>query len=221
MTPGTPRSPLRLLAICIGTALALAGALALPSIRPTYQERYRPIHSDGRIGQMITTRDFRIRVRQVVLANSLVANATTTGLASKPRVIYTESVWVVIVADVGAMRKKLDATMLEGGQIVTRDGTIYKKDAGMPAKDGTLDDAIPMGPTLKQRFYFQVPRDRLTGAYFEVTKDALNWDDDPQPWQEQWFLPAARYNLGFDTPAATANALHHAAERMPVPGTVF
>lgn len=222
MSAGTRSSPLRLLATCVGTALVLAGALALPTLKPTYQERYRPIHSDGRIGQTITNRDFRIRVRQVILANSLVANAHTTGLSSKPRVIYTESVWVLIIADVTSMREKMDVGMLEGGQVVTRDGTVYKKSVGMPAKiSGGLDDPVLMGPPMKELFAFEVPRDRLTGAYFEVTKDELKFDDDPQPWQEQWFLPSARVGLGFDSPAATADALRHAKERYPIPGTVY
>lgn len=214
--------PLRLLLTCLGTALALAGALALPTTHPTYEERYRPIVTEGRIGQMVTTRDFRIRVRRVVLANTLVAKAHTTGLASRPRVIGTESVWVVVVADVGAEQKKLDAGLLEGGEIHTGDGSTYSKETGMPPKDDDdLDDPVPLGPTTTQRFFFQIPRDRLTGSTFEVTQEGLKFGDDPKPWEEQWFLAGARVDLGFGTPARTQDALRHATDRMPVPGTVY
>ena len=214
---------LRLLLTCLGTALALAGALALPTTAPTYEERYRPIATDGHVGQMITTRDFRIRVRQVTLANSLVAKEHTTGLSSRTRVIGTESVWVVIVADVGAERKKLeDTSLLEGGEVHTGDGATFRKDIGMPST-GDLDDeeTIPLGPTTTERFFFQIPRDRLTGASFEVTKDELKFADDPKPWEEQWFLPAARIDLGFDTPDRTRQALRKVTGRLPIPGTVY
>lgn len=213
---------LRLLLTCVGTALALAAALALPNLAPTYEERYRPIATDGDVGQMLTNRDFRIRVRQVVLANSLVAKSQTTGLASRKRVIGTESVWVVIVADVGSERKELEATLLEGGEITTSDGSTYRKDIAMPAKDDNdLDDPIPLGPTTTQRFFFQIPRDRLTGASFEVTMEDLKFSDDPKPWEEQWFLPAARVDLGFDSPERTREALRHAVNQFPVPGVVY
>lgn len=212
--------PIRLLLTCLGTALALAGALALPTVEPTYQERYRPIHVDGPVGQMLTTRDFRIRVRQVVLADSLLVTRLSAGDKGREDVIGTESVWVVIIADVGAMRKSLETSLLEGGEIHTSDGSTYRKEGTISAKDAdNLDDPVPLGPTFTQRFFFQVPRDRLTGAYFEVTKDALTWDQ-PDPWQVQWFLPAARVDLGFDTPARTADALRHAG-RYRVPGKVY
>lgn len=214
--------PVRLLITCVATALALAGALVVPTLKPTYEQRYRPIATEGRIGQMITTRDFRIRVRQVVLANTLVAKSHTTGLASRERVIGTESVWVVVVADVGAEREQLEATLLEGGEVHTGDGLTYRKEIGMPAKDDNdLDDPIPLGPTTTQRFFFQIPRDRLTGATFDVTKDQLKFADDPKPWEEQWFLPAARVDLGFDSPERTRYALSHVVDRLPIPGTVY
>ena len=214
--------PLRPLLTCVGTALALAGALALPTAAPTYEERYRPIATGGDVGQTLTNRDFRIRVRQVVLANSLVAKARTKGLASRERVIGTESVWVVVVADVATERKELDAGLLEGGEITTSDGATYRKDIGMPARgDKELDNPIPLGPPTTQRFFFQIPRDRLTGASFEVTMEDLKFADDPKPWEEQWFLPAARVDLGFDSPERTREALRHAVDRLPVPGVVY
>lgn len=216
--------PLRLLLTCLGTALALAGALAVPATRPTYQERYRPHSTDGRVGQTLTTRDFRIRVKQVVLANSLVATEHDWGKPAVRKRIGTDGVWVVIVADVSAMRKKISsANGLEGGELHTADGSVYRKESSLPSIDylTDTDDLIPLGPPRTERFFFQVPRDRLTGARFQVTLDQLKWWDDLQPWDEQWFLPAADVDLGLDDPARTRAALSHAAENYPVPGQVY
>lgn len=213
--------PLRLLLIYVCTALALAGALWVPTLAPTYEQRYRPIATEAHLGQMTTTRDFRIRVRRVLLARTLLQRHVDL-LSKQPpktRVLATDAIWVVIVADVGAEREKLEATLLEGGEIHTADGSMYVKDLDLPAKGNShdLDDAIPLGPTKVQWFYFQIPPDRLTGATFEVTKDTTDVPDDPWEEQEKWFLPAARLDLGFDTPAETRNALRHAADRLPIP----
>lgn len=206
---------LRLLLTCIGTALALAGALWLPTTKPTYEQKYRPLTTTGRVGQMITTRDFRIRVRQVVLANSL---------ADGGQVIPTDSVWVVLVTDIGAEREVLDDP-LEGGVIHTADGSEYRADAGLPSNTNPIlsddNDPVPLGPVKPQWFWFQIPRDRLTGATFEVTKDRITFVDNPSPWGEQWFLPGARIDLGFDNPRRTADALRHAVSRYPVPRTHY
>lgn len=213
--------PLRLLLTYLGTALALAGALWLPMTKLTYEQKYRPLATEAHIGQMVTTRDFRIRVRRVALARSLAENHLDllSGKPAKQRIVRTDGIWVVIVADVGAERKALDAELLGGGRIHTADGTTYTKELSLPAKgtNATLDDPIPLGPTQTEWFYFQIPRDRLTGATFEVTKDQITYLDDPSPWGEQWFLPAARLDLGFDTPAQAQDALRHAADRLPIP----
>lgn len=211
--------PLRLLLTCFGTVLALAGALWLPTTKPTYEQKYRPLATGGHIGQMITTRDFRIRVRKVVLADSLLTRKSDIATErSTPRVARTDGVWVVIVADVGAEREALEASLLEGGEIHTADGATYRKNSELPAKDANdLDDPVPLGPTKTQWFYFELPRDRLTDATFEVTKDQITFIDDPSPWGEQWFLPAARVDLGLDSVARTRNALRHLAHRLPIP----
>lgn len=218
------RSPLRLLLVCLGTALALTAALALPTSHPTYEERYRPLATKGKVGQTLTTRDFRIRVKQVVVARSLAAPVRDAARhRTVRRTVGTEGVWVIIVADVGATREKISsANGLEGGQFVAADGSIYRKESAMPSIDFTknLDDMIPLGPPRTERFYFQVPRDRLSGGRFLVTRESLKWWDDPKPWEEQWFLPAANVDLGFDDPDRAQDALGHAVERYPVPGQV-
>ena len=218
------RSPLRLLLVCLGTAFALAAALVVPAARPTYEERDRPMATTGTVGQTLDTRDFRIRVKQVVVANSLVVDSHPWGKPATHKKVGTEGVWVVIVADVGATRKKISsANGLEGGQLRTTDGSIYRKEISLPSIDSTkdLDDMIPLGPPRTERFYFQIPRDRLAGARFLVTLDSLKWWDDPKPWEEQWFLPAADVDLGFDDAARARDALDHAVDSYPVPGRAF
>lgn len=220
----TAPRPLRLLLVCLGTAFALAGALAVPATRPTYEERYRPMATDGTVGQTLTTRDFRIRVKQVVIARTLTVDVHPFGKPAVRKKVGTEGVWVVIVADVGATRKKLSsATGLEGGQVITADGSIYRKESSLPSIDYSTntDDMIPLGPPRTERFFFQLPADRLTGARFRVTMDSLKWWDDPKPWEEQWFLPAACVDLGFDDAGRTRAALDHAVDSYPVPGRAF
>lgn len=213
--------PVRPLLTCLGTVLALAGALWLPTTKPAYEQRYRPLATEAHIGQTVTTRDFRIRFRRVAVADTLLQKHfdLITDQAPKPRVLGTDGVWVVIVADVGPERTKIDLGQLQGGEIHTADGTTYTKDIDLPPKgsSSSLEDPVPLGPMQTQWFYFEIPRDRLAGATFEVTKDQIGYFDDPSPWGDQWFLPAARLDLGFDTQAEARNALRHAADRLPIP----
>lgn len=206
----------------LGTALALAGALWLPTTKPTYEQKYRPLATEAHIGRTVTTRDFRIRVRRVVLADSLQQKHPDDITDQTPgtRILRTEGIWVVILADVGPERKKFDLGLLHGAEIHTGDGTTYTEEIGLPSKGQSiseLEDPVPLGPLQTEWFYFEIPRDRLAGATFEVTMDQITYFDEPSPWGEQWFMPAARLDLGLDTQAEVRKALRHAVDRMPIP----
>lgn len=205
--------PVRLALICLGTALALAGALAVPATRPDYRERYRPMATDGPVGQTITTRDFRIKATKVLVGRSLVAKLFTTGLKTGTREVRTDGIWVVVIAQVGATREALSTVPY--GYLHTRDGSRYRTDTELA---GTMikDDAIPLGPMHTTHFVFQIPPDRLAGARLDVTKDDLAWP--AEPFAEQRFTPQARIDLGFDDHRA-ARAVRTAPRRLYVHGS--
>ncbi|KAB2347810.1 hypothetical protein [Actinomadura rudentiformis] len=150
----------------VGCAL-LAAAMWFHSLKPKVEaDVIDPIRTSGKVGKVITNRDFKLQIERVVVARSL-----KQGLSSSTQPpVATEGIFVVVSGRAMSQKKPIS---LNTAVLETRDGYKYRK-AQRPGVYGALDGS-DFAPLLwgKLTFYFEIPKHRLAGARVVVRQSSL------------------------------------------------
>ncbi|MFI0450886.1 hypothetical protein [Actinomadura sp. 6N118] len=149
----------------VGCAL-LAAAMWFHSLKPKVEaDVIDPIRASGKVGKVITNRDFKLQLERVVVARSL-----KQGLSSSTQPpVGTDGVFVVVSGRAMSQKKPIS---LNTAVLETRDGYKYKK-AQRPGVYAV--DPSDLAPLLwgKLTFYFEIPKERLAGARVVVSQSSL------------------------------------------------
>ncbi|MFB4317491.1 hypothetical protein [Actinomadura sp. 21ATH] len=148
-------------AAIVGTAL-LATAMWLYSVRPGVQaEELEPIRTEGRVGAVVSTRDFRVRVDRVVAARSL---RSTLGAPER-----TEGIFLVVGFQAMSMKEPLT---LQSVVLETPGGLTFRPGPRTGVSAPTANDYQPMIWS-RSSYVFELPRKAVTGARLVVGTGGL------------------------------------------------
>ncbi|MEW2358899.1 hypothetical protein [Spirillospora sp. NPDC029432] len=144
-----------------GTAL-LAAAMWLYAVRPGVQAKeLDPIRTEGRVGAVVSTGDFRVRVDSVTAARSL---KSTLGAPER-----TEGIFLIVGFQAMARKEpvKLQSVVLE-----TPDGFTFRPGPRLGVSAPTANDYQPLLWS-RSSYVFEVPRDAVAGARLVVGTGGL------------------------------------------------
>lgn len=152
----------RIGSVLLGLVL-FAAVLFVTRSAPTYEQQLGNIATSGRIGELIDTRGFKLRVERVYAAKRVVAAS-----AFEPKPFATKGIWVVIVATLIGDWK---ATPYSNTRLTTPDGRIYHPTrrllgADLLTEDGATEPGIPRRGVI----LFEVPPDALEGSVLHVAR---------------------------------------------------
>lgn len=143
--------------------LLLVAVLFVTRTAPTYEQQMGNIATSGRIGELIDTRGFKLRVERVRVTKQV-------KLASllDPEPFTTKGIWVVIVATLIGDRK---GTPYSNTRLVTPDGRIYHTSRRLLSVDLlTEDSSTEPGIPRRGVILFEIPPDALEGSVLHVAK---------------------------------------------------
>lgn len=150
----------------VGGTVLLAGAMWLHSVRPELRAAaLDPIRTGGTIGEEIATRDFSVRVDEVVAARSL---APGFSLGGKPPV-GTDGVYLIVRLSATAEREPLQ---LGSAELETPGGYRFREDPRTSDVSVSRPTFQPMIWT-STKLLFELPKDRIEGAHLVVGTGGL------------------------------------------------
>ncbi|MBM7785185.1 DUF4352 domain-containing protein [Tenggerimyces flavus] len=142
--------------------LLLVAVLFVTRTAPTYEQQLGNIATSGRIGDLIDTRGFKLRVERVHTAKRVVSSSA---LRTEP--FATKGIWVVIAATLIGDWK---ATSYSNTRLTTPDGRIYhptrRLGLDLLTEDGSTEPGIPRRGVI----LFEIPPDALEGSVLQVAK---------------------------------------------------
>lgn len=124
-----------------------------------------PLLSKGRVGEVVTTRDFSVKVGSVQVAASIQKPSFP-----KPEVMKTPGLFLIVLAQARSERRPFD---LGHVRLITRGGVAYQESgrAALPSSGDTLQPMLWSPAT----YIFEIPKDRLAGARLVVGEaDLIN-----------------------------------------------
>lgn len=143
--------------------LLLVAVLFVTRTAPTYEQQMGNIATSGRIGELIDTRGFKLRVERVQVTKQVELDSLLD-----PEPLTTKGIWVVIVATLIGDWK---GTPYSNTRLVTPDGRIYHTSRRLPSFDLlTEDSSTEPGIPRRGVIVFEVPTDALEGSVLHVAK---------------------------------------------------
>ena len=159
-------SALRKVAAAVLTVALLAGAMWLYTRKAHLKgDALHPLPSHGRIGAVVATRDFSVKIGRVDVAAAI----QKPGFP-KPVVMKALGLFVIVSADV---RSEWRPYRLGNARLVTHGGVSYDESGRteLPTSNGGYEPMLWTPAT----YIFEIPRDRLAGLRFVIgTADLLN-----------------------------------------------
>ena len=147
--------------IALGVLLLVA-VLFVTRTAPTAEQRMGNIAAHGRIGELVDTRGFKLRVESVRLAKQVVS----TSYDAKP--VATKGLWLVVTATLIGDWK---AVSYDNARLTTPDGRTYHATSRLLNADLLTND-VSTEPGIPRRgaVLFEIPPDALEGSVLHVAK---------------------------------------------------
>jgi hypothetical protein len=147
--------------IALGVLLLVA-VLFVTRTAPTVEQRMGNIATSGRIGELVDTRGFKLRVERVRLAKQVIS----TSYDAKP--VATKGVWLVVTATLIGDWK---ATSYDNARLTTPDGRVYHTTSRLLNTELLTEDvSTEPGIPLRGAIVFEIPPDALAGSVLRVAK---------------------------------------------------
>ncbi|HLV72939.1 MAG TPA: hypothetical protein VKY91_09150 [Vulgatibacteraceae bacterium] len=151
----------------IGGAALLAGAMWLHTLVPELRAaQLDPIRTGGKVGEVVRTRDFSVRVEKVEAARSL---APGFSLGGRPDV-GTDGIYLIVRFRASSHREPLQLRM---ANLETPGGYVYKHDPRTRAASAGVQPTFQPMIWTSGTFLYELPEDRLEGARLVVGPGGL------------------------------------------------